>query len=39
MPTTVVYDKKGVERARLSGEADWSGPEAMELVRSLLAEP
>lgn len=39
MPTTVIYDKKGVERARLSGEADWSGPEAMELVRSLLAEP
>ena len=39
MPTTVIYDKKGVERARLSGEADWSGPEAMELVRSLLQEP
>lgn len=39
MPTTVIYDKKGIERARVSGEADWSGPEAMELVRSLLAEP
>lgn len=39
MPTTVIYDKKGVERARLSGEADWAGPEAMALVRSLLEEP
>ncbi|HYE47127.1 MAG TPA: TlpA disulfide reductase family protein [Caulobacter sp.] len=39
MPTTVVYDRKGVERARVSGEADWGSPEAMELVRALLAEP
>jgi len=39
MPTTVIYDKKGVERARLGGGADWSSPEAMELVRILLEEP
>jgi thiol-disulfide isomerase/thioredoxin len=38
LPTTIIYDKKGVERARLSGGADWSGPEAAELVRVLLAE-
>ncbi len=37
-PTTVVYDRKGMERARLSGDADWSSPEARELVERLLAE-
>jgi len=39
MPTTVVYDRKGVERARVAGEADWASGEAIELVRVLLAEP
>ncbi len=38
MPTTILYDRKGVERARLSGGADWSGPEAHAVVDSLLAE-
>jgi thiol-disulfide isomerase/thioredoxin len=38
LPTTIVYDKSGVERARLSGDADWASPEAAELVRTLLAE-
>jgi thiol-disulfide isomerase/thioredoxin len=38
LPTTIVYDKKGAERARLSGGADWSSPEATELIRMLLAE-
>lgn len=37
-PTTVVYDKQGRERARLSGDADWSSPEARALVEKLLAE-
>lgn len=37
-PTTVIYDKQGRERARLSGEADWSSPEARSLVEALLAE-
>lgn len=37
-PTTVIYDRKGMERARLSGDADWSGKEARELVERLLAE-
>ena len=37
-PTTVVYDRKGQERARVSGEADWSSPEARQLVERLLKE-
>jgi len=37
-PTTVIYDKQGRERARLSGDADWSSPEARALVEKLLAE-
>ncbi len=28
MPTTILYDRRGVERARLVGGADWSGPDA-----------
>jgi thiol-disulfide isomerase/thioredoxin len=37
MPTTVLYDAKGVERARLTGGADWSGPDAHRVVQALLA--
>ena len=37
-PTTVIYDKQGRERARLSGDADWSSPEAHGLVEALLSE-
>ena len=37
-PTTVFYDRKGQERARLSGGADWSSPEAKEIVERLLKE-
>jgi len=37
MPTTIIYDKKGVERARLEGGADWSGADARAVVDSLLA--
>lgn len=37
-PTTIVYDRKGVERARLAGGADWSSKEARELIDRLLAE-
>ncbi len=39
MPTTVIYGKDGVEKARISGEADWSGPQAKALIDHLLAEP
>ncbi len=37
-PTTVIYDKQGRERARISGEADWSSSEARGLIEALLAE-
>ena len=36
MPTTIIYDKEGVERARLSGGAEWDSPEARALIDSLL---
>ena len=38
MPTTIIYDRKGVERARLAGGADWSGPDAKAVIDFLLAE-
>lgn len=38
MPTTIIFDRKGVERARLAGGADWSGPDARAVIESLLAE-
>ncbi len=38
MPTTIIYDKKGVERARLAGGADWSGPDAKAVIDKLLNE-
>lgn len=37
-PTTVIYDRQGRERARMTGPADWSSPEAKGLVEKLLAE-
>lgn len=37
-PTTVIYDRQGRERARLSGPADWSAPEVRALVEKLLSE-
>ena len=38
LPTTVIYDASGAERARLPGEADWSSAEAYGLVEMLLNE-
>ncbi len=38
MPTTILYDKGGVERARLAGGADWSSADAHKVVDALLAE-
>lgn len=38
MPTTIIYGADGVERARVSGEADWSGKEAKAVIDKLLAE-
>lgn len=37
-PTTIIYDKAGVERARLIGDTDWSSEEAHDLIDALLAE-
>ncbi|HXU98889.1 MAG TPA: TlpA disulfide reductase family protein [Caulobacteraceae bacterium] len=39
MPTTVIFDRHGVERARLAGGADWSTPEARAVVERLLTGP
>jgi thiol-disulfide isomerase/thioredoxin len=36
-PTTVLFDKTGVERAVLAGDADWSSPEAKAVIDKLLA--
>jgi len=36
-PTTVLFDKNGVERAVLSGDADWSSPEAKAVIDKLIA--
>jgi thiol-disulfide isomerase/thioredoxin len=37
IPTTVIIDRRGMERARLEGAADWSSPAAAALVRRLVA--
>ena len=39
MPTTVIYGADGLERARLSGGADWSGADARAVIDHVLAEP
>ena len=38
MPTTVIYGRDGVERGRLAGGADWSGPDAKAVIDHVLAE-
>jgi thiol-disulfide isomerase/thioredoxin len=38
IPTTVIYDKTGKERARLSGGADWSTDQAKKVMDTVLAE-
>ncbi len=38
MPTTIIFDRNGVERARLAGGADWSGPDARAVINFVLAE-
>lgn len=37
MPTTVIYGKDGVEKARVSGEADWSTKDARAVIDKVLA--
>jgi thiol-disulfide isomerase/thioredoxin len=36
MPTTVIYGPDGLEKARVSGGADWSGPDAKALIDKVL---
>ena len=35
LPTTILYDAQGREAARLTGAADWNGPDARRLVDAL----
>jgi thiol-disulfide isomerase/thioredoxin len=37
IPTSLIIDRKGQERARLEGSADWSTPAAAAIVRKLVA--
>ena len=37
LPTTILYDRSGRERARLSGGADWSTPEARVVLDRLIS--
>ncbi|MCA6227463.1 MAG: TlpA family protein disulfide reductase [Phenylobacterium sp.] len=38
MPTTLIYGRDGVERARMLGEADWGGKDALAVIDRLLEE-
>jgi thiol-disulfide isomerase/thioredoxin len=37
MPTTIILGKDGLERGRISGQADWDGPGAKTVIDKLLA--
>lgn len=37
-PTTVIFDKTGRERTRMSGDLDWSGPKVRRVIDALAAE-
>jgi hypothetical protein len=37
MPTTLILGKDGLERGRISGEADWSGAGAKAVIDKALA--
>jgi thiol-disulfide isomerase/thioredoxin len=39
IPVTVIYDRQGRERARLSGGADWSTGQAKRVMDEVLAQP
>jgi thiol-disulfide isomerase/thioredoxin len=39
MPTALLINAKSEETARMEGEADWSGPGVLDVVRELLALP
>ncbi|HTK34650.1 MAG TPA: TlpA disulfide reductase family protein [Caulobacteraceae bacterium] len=35
-PSTIIYDRKGLQRARMTGGADWASPEAHAVIDKLL---
>lgn len=37
-PTTIIYDKAGLERIRVSGDLDWSSPKVRRVLDALAAE-
>ena len=37
VPTTIVVDRAGQERARLEGAADWAAPDMLAAIRALVA--
>jgi thiol-disulfide isomerase/thioredoxin len=37
LPATIIFDRNGKERARLSGGADWSSPEAKAVIDAVMA--
>ena len=39
LPTTLIFDRSGRERARLEGGADWSTAQADRVIDALLAKP
>jgi len=39
LPTTVVIDRQGRERARLEGPAEWDKPELLATIRRLVGPP
>ena len=39
LPTTVIIDRKGQERARLEGPAEWDTPEMLAAIRRLVGPP
>ena len=36
LPTTLLLDRRGRELGRLVGSAEWSSPEAVELIRAAM---
>ena len=38
LPTTIVIDRQGREVGRVLGDAEWDGPQAIELLQALLEE-
>jgi thiol-disulfide isomerase/thioredoxin len=38
MPTTVIYGRDGLERGRVSGDAEWATPAAVRLIDKVLAQ-